>query len=472
MSSAGESEMSEPAKKIQPDNATKPVPDGHAPGHDGEHMPEGEEEAPHGTRAAAIVRWVIILSVAAVAAFTVGKCIVDSAAGPSAESQTVWTCPMHPQIVQNEPGECPICGMDLVPKQREAAHEDHANADGGVAGLVPVTISEERIQSSGIRTTKAVRKSLEGGIRTLGTVAPDERRFADVTARVPGWLGSVRVAAVGDRVRRGQLLASIESPDVLAASRELVQLRSLGSTQALAGADLAAPVRQRLELLGLPRGQIDRIERTGQPVGAVPISAPIAGTVIARSAIPGSYVDRGAPLYQIGDLSTVWVLVDVYPRDLPRVSVGQHAVVQLEGGAAPPVEGTVTYLYPTTDLQTRTTRVRIELQNTDGRIRPGLFAEVTLHAPPVDAVVVPSEAVASTGEQEHVFVATGGGRFEPRRVRTGTRSGAEVAIVEGLAEGEEVVSSSAFLLDSESRLRSAIQGGGGSAGGGHQGHGQ
>jgi Cu(I)/Ag(I) efflux system membrane fusion protein len=421
-------------------------------------MPEGEEHAPRGVRTAAIVRWAIVGAVALVAIVTVGRSCMSSEddASRAAETQTRYTCPMHPQIVQDGPGSCPICGMDLVPIA--AAAPPSPEADGGtsaVPGLVPVTLSEDRLRASGIRTTRAVDKALGAEVRATGVIGPDERRLAEVTARVPGWLGATRAATIGDRVRRGQLLATIDSPEVLAASRELLSVRQLGAVQALTGADLTAPVRQKLELLGVPRGQIERIERSGQPSGLIPIAAPIAGHVIARSALPGGYVDRGTPIYQIADLSNVWVQIDVYARDLGRIEVGQTALVELEGGAAPPAEGRVTYLYPTSDAATRTTRVRVELANPDLRIRPGLFATVRIQATPILGVVVPFDAVVDTGDQQYCFVARGGGRFEPRRVVLGTRAGDEILIEEGLAAGDEVVTGAAFLLDSESRLRSA-----------------
>jgi len=432
-------------------------------------LPEGEEQAPPGVRTAAIVRWGIVLAVAAVAAVAVGRAVV-SGDGEQAEA-SVYFCPMHPQIVQDHPGECPICGMDLVPRPREAASPE---ADGGAAavpGLVPVTLSNDRLQASGIRVGRAAKKTLGAEIRALATIGADERRMAEVTARVSGWLTAGRAAAVGDALRRGQSLGAIDSPEVLAAARELVEVRALGRAQAVTGVDLTAPVRQKLEILGVPRGQIDQILRTGQPSGLVPISSPIAGHVIGRGPLPGGYVDRGTTLYQIADLSTVWALMDVYPSDLGRIQVGQTAHVTVEGGAAPPAEGRVTYLYPTTDAATRTTKVRVELPNPELRLRPGLFAEVRLETAAVEGIAVPVEAVADSGDLQYVFLARGGGRFEPRPVRLGVRAGSEVIVTEGLSEGDEIVTSAAFLLDSESRLRSAVQAHGEKAGDPHAEHG-
>jgi membrane fusion protein, copper/silver efflux system len=420
-------------------------------------LPEGEEEAPRGVRAAAIVRWAIVAVVALVAAVTIGRALLAPAVDHRT-SGTVYTCPMHPEIVRDAPGACPICGMDLVPRSAATpSHVDHAAGDGGVPGLVPVELSTERRQASGIRTVRAVAKTLGAEVRAAGSLAADERGMAEVTARVSGWLGAGRAVAVGDRVRRGQLLGTIDSPEVLAAARELLSVRGLGRAQGVTGLDLASPIRQKLELLGVPLAQIQRIERSGQASGLVPISAPAAGHIVGRAALPGSYVDRGTALYQIADLSSVWALVEVYPEDLPRIEVGQVAAVQVEGHDGPAAEGRVGYVYPTSDPGTRTTRVRIDLPNPDLRLRPGLFADVRVRTGEVMGVVVPREAVVDTGDVTYVFVAQSGGRFEPRRVTLGVRAGDEIVVTEGLAAGEEVVSSSSFLLDSESRLRAAVQ---------------
>jgi Cu(I)/Ag(I) efflux system membrane fusion protein len=324
--------------------------------------------------------------------------------------------------------------------------------------LAPVELAPERIQTSGIRTARAVRKTLAPEIRAFGLVSADERRQAAITARVPGWLRAETLAAVGDRVRRGQVLASIESPEVLAATRELVAVRAITGGAGLGAGDLGAPVRQRLEILGLPRAAIDRVERTGEALSRVPVVAPIAGSVTSRDVLAGAWVERGAPILSVADLSTVWVLAEVYARDLPRVGVGARAEVRVEGGAAPPATGTVAFVYPTTDASTRTTRVRVELPNPDLAIRPGLFADVAISAAPSVGIVVPADAVIDTGDRQYVFVAKGGGRFEPRLVRLGPRAGDETIVMEGIAEGEEVVTSGNFLLDSESRLRAAVQG--------------
>ena len=466
---------------------------------DPEPLREGEESPPPGVKAAAIVRWAIVAAVGLTAAGTVGG--VWLARAGDAQAATRYHCPMHPQIVQDRPGECPICGMTLVPiaeapatataptspatsaapppdagpsSRTEGSHRvsvPRARRPGGTAepppptappatlhGLAPVNLSLDRLQTSGIRTARAVHKALSPEIRAFGLVAADERRQGLVTARVPGWLRAKTFVAVGDGVRRGQVLASVESPEVLAATRELVAVRALSGGAGLGANELGAPVRQRLEILGLPRGSIDQVERSGSPLARVPVTAPIAGIVTARDVLPGTWVERGSPILSLADLSTVWVLAEIYARDLPRIAIGARAEVRVEAGAAPVALGTVAALYPTTDASTRTTRVRVELANPDLRIRPGLFADVAISSAPSEGVVVPVEAVIATGDRQYVFVAKGGGRFEPRLVRTGPRAEDEVLVTEGIAEGEAVVTSGNFLLDSESRLRAAVEG--------------
>jgi Cu(I)/Ag(I) efflux system membrane fusion protein len=221
--------------------------------------------------------------------------------------------------------------------------------------------------------------------------------------------------------------------------------------------------RARLALLGVADEDIDEIERTGAPLRELRLRAPVAGHVLAKGAVQGAYVTPGTPLFTIADLSRVWALVDVSERDAGRVQVGQDATVTLVAYPREPVSGKITFLYPTIDPATRTLRVRIELDNPDLRLRPGMVGTVDLAAAAAaadagaPAVVIPAEALADTGEAQYVFLARDGGRFEPRRVTAGARAGDDVQILSGLAEGDVVVTTAAFLIDSESRLRATIQ---------------
>jgi Cu(I)/Ag(I) efflux system membrane fusion protein len=358
---------------------------------------------------------------------------------------------MHPQIIQDHPGECPICHMTLEPMPEHLATRADASPTS-VPGLAAVTLSPERVQLTGLRTATVARKPIGGELRTIGTVAASEKGLAVVSPRFEGWIETLAVSETGRRVKAGQILATIYSPEVLAAQQELLNAQKLSP-------DLVPAAKRRLELLGLGPAEIDAILASGQTTRTVAIRAPRSGHVISKGAIQGARVEPGATLFEIADLSTVWLWTEVYEQDAARVHTGQEATLTLSGAPGESWRSKVTFLQPTVDPASRTLRVRVELANKDGRLRPGMYGDVTLAGAASDALVVPAEAVVDTGEQQYVFVALDGGRFEPRAVKLGTRSGAEVEVTGGLREGESIVTTGNFLIDSESRLQSALQAG-------------
>jgi Cu(I)/Ag(I) efflux system membrane fusion protein len=222
--------------------------------------------------------------------------------------------------------------------------------------------------------------------------------------------------------------------------------------------NLAEDARRRLELLGLAEQEIAELAKTGQAMRDVPIRAPVSGTVIRRDAVEGSYVQPGASLFTVADLSTVWVIADVHEYELRRVRVGQPARLELTAYPGQTFTGKVQFLYPALDPQTRTMRVRLEFPNRKQALRPGMYGTVYLTLPSTAGLAVPVEAVVDTGETQYLFVARDGGRFEPRKVKLGARGDGEVEILDGVQEGETVVTTANFLIDSESRLRAAIEG--------------
>jgi Cu(I)/Ag(I) efflux system membrane fusion protein len=221
---------------------------------------------------------------------------------------------------------------------------------------------------------------------------------------------------------------------------------------------MADDARKRLELLGIAAQEIDEIARTGQPVRAVTIRSPVGGTVIRRGAVAGGYVQPGSELFAIADLSSVWFIAEVYEHESARVRVGQTARVALSGLPGVVTKGRVQFLYPSVNPETRTLRIRIEVRNAGGQLRPGMYGSVDLDLAGAQGLAVPAEAIVDTGETQYLFVAKGGGRFEPRRVKVGARGDGVAEILEGVAEGETVVTTANFLLDSESRLRAAVEG--------------
>ena len=505
----------------------------------GEETPTPDERPhgpPAGFRTMAIVRWVLVILTALIATVSILSYTGFLSGGKSASSGQLYYCPMHPAVVQDQPGECPICSMTLVPKPAGKVkasttmkpamaggdagtaapggkyscpmHPERTSDDpnarcpdcgmkleprpvasqGGeaappepkadVPGLGPVDLTPERIQLIGMRTAIVKREGLGGELRTTGVVGANERGLAQITTRFAGWVQKLTVSTTGERVRRGQVLATIYSPDVLRAEQEMLVAsgwnvgQSGGSTsrdhEAPALTSLAANARRRLELLGISAQEIDEVLRTGKPSEAVAIRSPVEGYVVAKNAVAGIALQPGTVLFEVADLSRVWVTADVYELDVSRVHVGQRARFELASYPGEIHTGKVQFVYPVLDGPSRTLKVRLEFRNRSDRsgprLRPGMYGTVYLDLPATTGLMVPAEAVVDTGEMHYAFVAKDGGHFEPRLVKVGARTQGKVEIASGLAEGEKVVTTGNFLIDSESRLRAAIEGPGSSAG--------
>ena len=374
--------------------------------------------------------------------------------------ETIWTCAMHPQIRQPEPGQCPICGMDLIPLQAGGDSGDASDSDR-------VVLSERARALAKLRTAPVRRQSDPAAeLRLLGRVEPDETTLKTVTAWTAGRIDRLAVNVTGERVRAGQVVATLFSPEIFAAHQDLLvakrqverlQKSPLASRQA-AGAALAA-VRERLRLLGVPEDEIARMAQQQRPTRATAIRTPFTGTVIERLAAEGAYVSTGAPLYRIADLSTLWVQLDAYETDLPHLAVGQAVRFSVEALPGEEFAGEVTFIDPTLDLRRRTARVRVQVDNPDGRLRPGMFAEATVtreHRGDHGPLVVPATAPLFTGRRAIVYVEVdtdAGVAYEPRTVRLGPRLGEVYPVVAGLAEGDRVVTRGAFALDADLQIR-------------------
>jgi len=420
-------------------------------------------------------QWISLALVAAVAASVGwlasnlqgrGKDAADPAAtaagpgtGPCAggAAPLYWKAPMDPTYVRDAPGKSPM-GMDLVPECPDPAGE--ADAGG-------IRIDPGLVQSMGVRTARVERRDLARTIRAVGRVAYDERQVAHVHTKVQGWVEQLRVDYEGQMVEKGQPLLEIYSPELVATQEELLLAsRYRGATAESpyddvreSGAHLLEATRRRLELWDIPDRDIDRLLKTGTIRKNLTLYSPAKGVVTHLMVREGMEVSPNQNLYTIADLSRVWVYADVYEYELPWVGVGQKAVAELSYLQGREFEGTVTYVYPFLDPKTRTARVRLEMDNPEVVLKPDMFANVRIETETrKNTLVVPDEAVLRSGRRILVILALGGGRFEPREVTLGLDSGdGWLEIREGLGEGETIVTSGQFLIDSESRLREAVQ---------------
>ncbi|MEN8184125.1 MAG: efflux RND transporter periplasmic adaptor subunit [Myxococcota bacterium] len=319
-----------------------------------------------------------------------------------------------------------------------------------------------RLQRIGVKTAPATRKRLATTIRAVGRVVAEETTLEDVSLKVRGWVGDVRVDAVGDPVKRGEVLFSVYSPELYAAQEEYLQaLRSqqrARETSAPERADyLVRAARNRLRLWDIAGPDLERLAATGEPLEHLPIRAPVSGYVMEKNLVEGSAFAPGQRLYRIAPLSNVWIEAEVYESELPLVREGQRATITLPYLPERSFEAAVAYVHPTLDPKTRTARLRIELPNPDLELRPDMYANVRVHAERGERLVVPQSAVLHAGERSFVFRALGDGRFRPQPVEVGLRSGEEVEILSGLEPGDAIVTSATFLIASESRLRAALE---------------
>lgn len=384
-----------------------------------------------------------------------------------------YHCPMHPSIVSNEPGECPICHMTLVPMDPPggaAPVAEQAPASGtpvqatGIPGLAAVRIPDAKQRLIGVRTEVATVRRFTRTIRAVGRVTADENRLWQIHTKVPGYVETLFVRAKGETVLRGAPLLSLDSPDLEAAEQEyLVAFQAArraegsalpsvaGSAQALLDS-----ARRRLELLDITPDRIRRIEKTGRAERTYILYAPISGTALSRDVEVGQRVELDTKIMDLADLSHVWVLASVYEYEAPYVYLRQKATMTLSYVPGVTYDGWVTLVYPFLDPATRTIQLRLEFDNPVGALKPDMYADVVLEADLGRRLSVPDAAVMRTGTRNVVFVARGDGVFEPRAVTLGVELPDRVEIVSGLSAGDRVLTDANFFIDSESKLKAAM----------------
>ncbi|MBL4688120.1 MAG: efflux RND transporter periplasmic adaptor subunit, partial [Nannocystaceae bacterium] len=364
-----------------------------------------------------------------------------------------YTCGMHPWIILPNPGNCPICQMTLTPL-------DPAKFSG------EVTIDPLTVQNIGVRIGEVVTGPLVKTIRTVGTVDYNEPLVRDVNIKVNGWIEKLNVDYLGAQVTQGQSLFDLYSPQLYSAQEEyLLAYRNRDKVgadfvpeAARGAASLLDAARTRLLYYDITPEQVNELERTDTPTKTMTIRSPYTGVVIAKHANEGMKVDPGMQVYRIADLSKVWVLVTLYEYQLPYVQAGQNAVMTLSYIPGQRFEGKVIYIYPYLDKKTREVQVRLEFDNANGLLKPGMFANIELQNTLArERTLAPREAIIDTGERQVAFVSLGEGKFEPRDVLMGIEtSEGMVEILSGLEVGEMVVTSGQFLIDSEANIRESL----------------
>lgn len=356
-----------------------------------------------------------------------------------------YVCPMHPQIIRDEPGNCPICGMKLVEKLMDPDQSKHPE----------VALSGAVIQSMGVRTTKVKRGTLWKHIRTVGRVEYDETTLEHVHPRAEGWIEGLSLRAEGEPVKKGQELAQLYAPDILSAQVDF--LLALEPRQRGVAGVKADKARNLLRLLDVPDAIITEIQRTRRTRNKIPVLAPSNGVVTHMMARDGMYVSKDTEMFTIADLSRVWVMVDVFEHQLAWLKPGLKAEISVPAYPGKEWDGVVDYLYPDLDPKTRTLRVRLVFPNPELLLKPNMFADVVIYGgPKKDVLKIPSEALIVTGERESAILALGGGRFRPVDLVIGMQEGGEAEILSGLSEGDEIVVSGQFLIDSESSLQASF----------------
>jgi len=391
-----------------------------------------------------------------------------------------YVCPMHPQIVRDEPGSCPICGMDLVAKERPAGEasegerkvafyrhphnpsvvSDHPVKDEMGMDYVPVyaagnaesvRIAPEVVQNLGVRTAVAERGRLWKRIDTVGYVDYDQTRLVHIHLRTSGWIDKLYVRFAGERVKKGDKLFDVYSPDLVNAQEEYLQAKKMGNQRLIAASE------DRLLNLGISRGQVAALAGRDRAFQTISVYAPQDGFLATMNAPEGMYVMPSSEIMALADLSQVWVQVEVFEQQVDWVRLGRPAEMRVSHLPGRVWEGDVEYIYPSLDPKTRTLGVRLRFSNPGELLKPNMYADVTLFGGAKnDIVTVPREALIRTGRSERVILALGEGRFAPRTVVAGMESGERVEIIAGIQPGDEVVVSGQFLIDSEASLSASL----------------
>ena len=365
---------------------------------------------------------------------------------------TIWTCSMHPQIKMDKPGQCPICGMDLIPlKDSGSSSDSSATIDPNA-----VQLSEEALALANVQTSIVGNDNRAKDLRLYGKIQPDERLMQSQTATVSGRVERLWVNFTGESVRKGQTLASVYSPEIYTAQQELLETARMSNSQQKAY--LLDAAREKLRLWNLTDQQIAAIEKSGKTSPFVEIKATTSGKVIAKQVNKGDYINQGSVLFQIADLSRVWAVFQAYEGDLPFLKPGNKIDFTLQAIPGKVFSGKVSFIDPVINPSTRTAGIRVEINNSDGKLKPEMFVTGNVKASLVkskDQLDIPQSAVLWTGKRSVVYVKTPGTSvptFTLREIELGPSLSGAYVVLSGLASGEEIVTNGAFAIDASAQL--------------------
>ncbi len=411
-------------------------------------------------------KFFVIMGVASILIYAI-SCKSNQKPPQEGEIKTMYQCPMHPQVIQEKSGDCPICGMNLVPRKmiykggkwtpyegtKEMEHEEIKHEIKSPPNLAEINIPVERQYLIGVKTEIVKIKTSEKKIRTYGRVDYNEKGIFTINLRFGGWIEKLYVDYEGKFVKKEERLFDIYSPELYQTQEELILAKETQDSI------LFKNVKRKLILWGIRDFQIEKILKNKKAEPILSFYSPYSGFVIEKKIFEGMKVSAGMNLYKIVDLKKIWVLADIYEYELPFVKIGQKAEIEIPYIPGKKLDGIVEYIYPELNMKTRTAKIRISVDNPEYNLKPGMYVNVKIKVSLKEKeIIIPVDAILFSGEHNYVFVKRGKGTFEPRIVELGPKVDEGYVVLKGLSEGEEIVTSGNFLIDSESKIQSALMG--------------